>query len=169
MKKTIGSSLGQSRAWLLSGLALFFLAACATGGLPEGGKTSDDDSVDIGYGEVDREAVIGSVATVDAQEEQKTRSKTLAELLMAQPGVRVIQGPGGTFSVQIRGQNTFQAGQQPLWVIDGTALPATVGPPDINPNTIESITILKDAGSTAIYGARGANGVILIKTKKREH
>ncbi len=167
MKTTCGSTLGRSPTRFLGVVAVFALAACATGAPPESGPTPNDDLIDIGYGEVDKEEILGSVVTVDAQEEQKTRSKTLAELLMAQPGVRVIPGPGGTFAVQIRGQNTFQAGQQPLWVIDGTVLGATSGPPDISPNTIASITVLKDAGSTAIYGVRGANGVILIKTKKR--
>jgi TonB-dependent SusC/RagA subfamily outer membrane receptor len=58
-------------------------------------------------------------------------------------------------------------GEEPLWVIDGMVVTTGGGIDGINPSTIESVTVLKDAGSTAIYGSRGANGVILIKTKKR--
>ncbi len=68
--------------------------------------------------------------------------------------------------MKVRGTNTFLAGTSPLYVVDGFPLHTTNGILyDINPRDIESITVLKDAASTAIYGSRGANGVVLIKTK----
>jgi TonB-dependent SusC/RagA subfamily outer membrane receptor len=79
----------------------------------------------------------------------------------------VIRRPGGQISVRIRGPNSLNAGQEPLFVVDGmVAPPGTTGLGDLDPSSVESITVLKDAGSTAIYGSRGANGVILIKTKR---
>jgi TonB-dependent SusC/RagA subfamily outer membrane receptor len=68
--------------------------------------------------------------------------------------------------MRIRGPNSLNAGQEPLFVVDGRVVPFAGGDlGSMNPSTVESITVLKDAGSTAIYGSRGANGVILIKTK----
>jgi TonB-dependent SusC/RagA subfamily outer membrane receptor len=82
-------------------------------------------------------------------------------------GVHVSQSPDGGISVRIRGRNSFRADDRPLYVIDG--VPINPGPggalTGINPYDIESIRVLKDIGDTAEYGLRGANGVILIKTK----
>lgn len=82
-------------------------------------------------------------------------------------GVRLGRNPDGTLTVQIRGTSSFTA-SPPLYVLDGVAI--TPGPngalSGINPNDIDRIEVLKDAASTAMYGSRGANGVILIRTKK---
>ena len=88
-------------------------------------------------------------------------------MLSRVPGVRVIERPGGALSVRIRGTGSFQGGQEPLYVIDGMVMAiGDTGLGGINPNTIKSITVLKDPGETAIYGSRGANGVVIIKTKQ---
>ena len=88
-------------------------------------------------------------------------------MLSRVPGVRVIDRPGGGISVRIRGTNSCLGGEEPLFVLDGMVIQsAGAGLSGINPNSIESITVLKNAGETAIYGSRGANGVILIKTKR---
>jgi len=95
-------------------------------------------------------------------------------------GVQVTQlsgQPGGATSIRIRGGNSIMAGNEPLYVVDGVIMegqqnfswigsPAENGLSSINPNDIESMEILKDASATAIYGARGANGVVIITTKK---
>ncbi len=81
-------------------------------------------------------------------------------------GVQVSQSnsaPGGTTVVRIRGGNSISSTNEPLYVVDG--FPSETGK-DINPNDIEDIQILKDASATAIYGARGANGVVIITTKE---
>src|SRR5262249_20211479 len=83
-------------------------------------------------------------------------------------GVKVSQSsnaPGGGMTIRIRGGNSIQGGNEPLYVIDGYPLYNESGPA-INPNDIESMEILKDASATAIYGSRGANGVIIITTKR---
>jgi len=83
------------------------------------------------------------------------------------PGVQVFQTPGG-ISVRIRGQSSFTSSNEPLYVLDGmTIQPGPGGALEgINPQDIEKIEVLKDIGSTSFYGSRGANGVILIKTKR---
>lgn len=151
--------------WLISALALLFLTACATTRLAEE-KPSDAEDVDIGYGTVDKDHVVGSVATIDTEDLPVVNSRTLADMLTRLPGVQVHEEPGGGISVRIRGAGSFLGGAEALYVIDGMVVPPGGGGiSGLNPNNIESITVLKDAGATAIYGSRGANGVILIKTK----
>lgn len=72
--------------------------------------------------------------------------------------------PGSTPKILIRGRRSFNAGNDPLYVVDG--IPLSAGYDDINPNDIQSLEVLKDATATAIYGARGANGVVLVSTKE---
>ena len=79
---------------------------------------------------------------------------------VAQSGSR----PGSVPTIRIRGRRSFNAGNDPLYVVDG--IPLSAGYEDINPNDIASMEILKDATATAIYGARGANGVVLVTTKR---
>jgi TonB-dependent SusC/RagA subfamily outer membrane receptor len=91
------------------------------------------------------------------------------ELLVGRfPGVRVTRLTNGTLSVQIRGATTIHGNNEPLYVIDGLPIAAGAGGlVGINPNDIQRIQVLKDVGSTAFYGVRGANGVVLITTVKR--
>ena len=162
MKAFSGSGPGPHSPWLFGALALLFLTACATTRSVEEGKTSDAETVDIGYGTVDKDRIVGSVVTVKGEDAQAVRHRTLAEMLARIPGVRVTDY-GGSITVRIRDTNSFLGGEDPLFVIDGMVFQG--GLDSINPSTIESITVLKNAGETAIYGSRGANGVILIKTK----
>jgi TonB-dependent SusC/RagA subfamily outer membrane receptor len=160
------AGLGSRHPTVIGMLALFFLTACATTPSAQSGVPADD-SVDVGYGSMDKDQLTGSVSTVAGEDEATRRTRTLAEMLSRVPGVRVIETPGGGLSVRIRGNTSFLASEEPLFVIDGVVIQAGgEGLQTINPNTIESITVLKDAGETAVYGSRGANGVILIKTKK---
>jgi TonB-dependent SusC/RagA subfamily outer membrane receptor len=166
MKMSLGSYPVLRHPWFLGALALLFLPTCALTPEAEEGTAPQPqpETVDVGYVEVEKETLSGGIGNVDSREVQGDRSKTLAEMLARVPGVRVTQTGGGNFSVRIRESNSFLGGQEPLWVVDGMIVNG--GPAAINPNTIESITVLKNAGDTAIYGSRGANGVILIKTRK---
>ena len=139
-----------------------------------------DQVVTIGYGTARRGEVTGAVATVSGEDVTLKAAPTTAisnALEGKAPGVQVITNsgtPGAGASVRIRGTNSITANSEPLYVIDG--IPAAQGTrstdPTFNPlNTIdaseiESIDILKDASATAIYGARGANGVVLVTTKR---
>lgn len=150
--------------------------------------------VNKGYYTTTRELNTGNVSSVSAKTiAQQPVSNPMAALEGQVAGLFITQStgvPGGGFNVQIRGQNSIANGNEPFYVIDGVPYssspqllanndlnpavkpfgnsPATSGSPlnFINPNDIESIEVLKDADATAIYGSRGANGVILITTKK---
>ena len=146
-----------------------------------------DEIVVIGYGTVKKSDVTGSVSSLKKDDFQPGVVASVDELLLGRAaGVQVIQAsaePGGAMAIRVRGASSINAGNEPLYVIDGLPIdnsqvsggtgleiPGTRTPRNplstLNPADIESIEILKDASATAIYGARGANGVILISTKK---
>ena len=163
MRAFSGSGPVPYHPWLFGALALFFLTACATARLAEEEQPSDAETVDIGYGTVDKDHVVGSVATVYIEDEQVVNPRTIAQMLARIPGVQVSELSRGRIGVRIRGGGSFLGGTAPLYVLDGMVYSGGLG--SINPSNIESITVLKNAGETAVYGSRGANGVILIKTK----
>lgn len=128
-----------------------------------------DNVVVVGYGTVKKRDLTGSVARLSIDDLQKAPVRAFDEALAGRiPGVMVASTegqPGSATNIIIRGNNSITQENSPLYVIDGFPIEA----PDnniLNPNDIESIDVLKDASATAIYGARGANGVIIITTKK---
>ena len=127
-----------------------------------------DEVVVIGYGTVKKRDLTGSVASVDAAKIASVPATTASQALQGRvPGVMVSNAdrtPGSAPTVMIRGKRSITASNEPLYVIDG--VPVTGGIGEISPADIESMEVLKDASATAIYGARGANGVILITTKQ---
>nr|WP_319503401.1 TonB-dependent receptor [uncultured Draconibacterium sp.] len=146
-----------------------------------------EEVVAIGYGVVKKSDLTGSVSSLKKDDMNTGVTATVDDLLLGKSaGVQITQAsaePGGGITIQIRGASSINAGSGPLYVIDG--LPISAGSVvsgtgaeiantrtprnplnDINPSDIESIEILKDASATAIYGARGANGVIIVTTKK---
>jgi TonB-linked SusC/RagA family outer membrane protein len=140
-----------------------------------------DETVVIAYGTTTKRLNTGDVSTVKGTDIQKQPvSNPLAALQGRMPGIFITQNtgmPGGSFNVLIRGKSSIENGTNPLYVIDGVPYTSTLltnqnpaggGDPlnFINPSDIESIDVLKDADATAIYGSRGANGVVLITTKK---
>ncbi|MGQ7944150.1 SusC/RagA family TonB-linked outer membrane protein [Flavobacterium sp. WC2509] len=142
--------------------------------------------INAGYYSVKESERTGSIAKITASDiEKQPVTNVLATMQGRMAGVDIVQdsgSPGGSFSIKIRGQNSLRAdGNQPLYIIDGvpyssetigstttsgTAPTMTSPLNSINPQDIESIEVLKDADATAIYGSRGANGVVLITTKK---
>ncbi len=149
-----------------------------------------EEVVVVGYGTVRKSDLTGSVSTVEVEDRVARQSSTVDQLLQGRAaGVQVTQNggtPGGGISVRIRGTNSLRGNNEPLYVIDGVIISsagedvapaggvgnsgqeAQNGLNGINPRDIENIEILKDASATAIYGSRGANGVVLITTKKGE-
>lgn len=164
--KAFTRSAPSSLAYGLLGAAvLFLMSGCATTRPAEGGNSEDADLVDVGYGKAEREHVVGSMSTVEADSRQMGAYKTMAKMLGQLPGVQVSE-VGGSLTVRVRGTNSFLGGEEPLYVIDGMVVQISgAGLAGMDPNNVKSITVLKDAGSTAIYGSRGANGVIMITTK----
>ncbi|MEQ7802105.1 TonB-dependent receptor [Pedobacter sp. ASV1-7] len=126
-----------------------------------------NEIVVVGYGVQKRKDLTGSVSSVTSAQINKMPTTSIAEMLRgAATGVQVTAGnasPGGSSSILIRGRRSLSAGNDPLYIVDGIP---TVSIDDINANEIASIEILKDASSQSIYGARAANGVILVTTKR---
>ena len=132
----------------------------------EGGNLNE--VVVIGYGTQRREAVTGSVANVNGEKLNQIAATNAAQALQGRiAGVLMTQTstqPGAEMQIRIRGQRSLSASNDPLIVLDGIPFMGQLS--DINPSDIKSIDILKDASATAIYGSRGANGVIIITTVK---
>jgi TonB-dependent SusC/RagA subfamily outer membrane receptor len=167
MKTLVGLPTVPARLLALAGALTFGLAACSPRGNLQEVQTTPAP-VDIGYGEVGSDQVSGGVAAMHSDAMDGVQAPTLATMLARIPGVRVVNSSKvfGGLEVRIRGSTSFQTSEEPLFVLDGMPIPSGDGQLfSIDPNTIQTITVLKDAGATAIYGSRGANGVILIKTK----
>ncbi|MES2850403.1 MAG: SusC/RagA family TonB-linked outer membrane protein [Bacteroidota bacterium] len=147
-----------------------------------------NEVVVVGYGTARRKDLTGSVATVQAKDFNKGIQTSPDQLIQGKvAGVQIINNsgmPGGSTTIRIRGASSIRAGNQPLFVIDGVPIDNTSARPGgadigvgdksqggnplnfINPSDIASIDVLKDASATAIFGSRGANGVVLVTTKK---
>lgn len=122
----------------------------------------------VAYGTQTRESITGSVASISAEDlESRVITNPTQALAGAAPGIQATSGngqPGTSAGIRIRGIGSINAGSAPMYVVDGFPFGGSLA--DINANDIESISVLKDASSTALYGARAANGVIIITTKK---
>ncbi|RXK86198.1 SusC/RagA family TonB-linked outer membrane protein [Filimonas effusa] len=135
-----------------------------------------DDVIVVGYGTQRKAATTGAIASVKAADITQTPVVNVAQGLQARvSGVQITQNnaaPGGNISVRIRGTNSINGSSEPLYIVDGIQISNEASVTDasplstINPNDIESVEVLKDASATAIYGARGANGVVIISTKR---
>ncbi len=128
-----------------------------------------DEVTVVGYGSMKKRDITGAISSISAQSiEEKTPVNVYDALQGQTSGVQIVTGsgaPGESAEIKIRGVSTFDEGAKPLFVVDGVPLDNV---DNINPNDIESIEVLKDAASAAIYGSRSANGVILVTTKKGE-
>ena len=126
-----------------------------------------EEVVVVGYGTMKKRDVTGAITSITSDEIEKKMPTNVFEALQgASAGVQIVSGsgqPGESSSIKIRGTSTFSAeGVKPLYIVDGVPLEDIDG---INPSDIESMEVLKDAASAAIYGSRSANGVIIITTK----
>lgn len=140
---------------------------------PEVANTSDSLKIrknvleDIGYGFIKKDAVSGAVSSVNISDLEKSSYSNLAQYLMGRvAGVSVTKNPSspGGYSILIRGITSLNFQRPPLFIIDGVPVSQEDALESVNPNDIASVDIIKD-GTAAIYGVRGANGVILITTK----
>jgi TonB-dependent SusC/RagA subfamily outer membrane receptor len=145
-------------------LVVLFALACGGGPKPLPGPSGP---VDIGYGERDESESTMAVSSVSADELDTFRYARVEQMIAGRfPGVEVSESLG-RYVIRIRGTNSINAGNDPLVVIDGmvTDVSALAG---LSPSEVDRIDVLRDAASSAIYGSRGANGVILIRTKHND-
>ena len=127
-----------------------------------------DEVMVVAFGTAKKSAFTGSAKVVGSEKLEQSQVTSVTEALAgAVPGVTMTSSngaPGANSSIKIRGFSSLNAGNDPLIVVDGSPYSGDID--NINPNDVESMTVLKDAASNALYGARGANGVIIITTKK---
>ncbi|GAB3941635.1 TonB-dependent receptor [Spirosoma harenae] len=128
-----------------------------------------NEVVVVGYGSQRKQDITSAVSVINMRDIGEQPANNPNQILQGRaPGVVVKQKsgtPGGVFEVRVRGIGSLGAGSNPLYVVDGFVVGTSVGQ-NLNPNDIENVTVLKDAASTAIYGARGSNGVVLITTRQ---
>lgn len=127
-----------------------------------------DEVVVVAYGSVNKATHVGSSAQISSKDfENRPLTNVTSALVGSAPGVQGnLSGgaPGSAATIRVRGFGSLSASNDPLYVVDG--IPYDAGTENINPDDVESVSILKDASTTALYGSRGANGVIMITTKK---
>lgn len=146
---------------------------------PVGGRTVIDvvlhedtqkleEVIVVAFGTAKKEAFTGSAAVLNSDDVARTQQANVSQALYGKvAGVQLTAAsgqPGASPDIRIRGFSSLNAGNSPLWVVDGMPYSGDLG--NLNTNDIESMTVLKDAASNALYGARGANGVIMVTTKK---
>ena len=135
----------------------------------ESDKQLLDETIVVAYGTATKSSFTGSATMVKAETiENRVATNVTSALAGTAPGVQMISSSGDPASngssIRIRGIGSMSASSAPLYILDGMPYDGSIS--DINPNDVESISVLKDASASAIYGARGANGVILITTKR---
>ena len=145
---------------ILSAIAI--LCSCGTTRVSTG--NADDEIVDLGYSRETRRNTTSASSRLDAEKEANPGYSNMYEYLQGRVAGVVINGDpsSGKCSITIRGIKSINMDSEPLILLDGQEINDLM---TVSPEMVSSVDILKDAGSTAIYGARGANGVILIRTK----
>lgn len=145
---------------------LLMLAACGTPGKVNGAYDGNEQ-VNIGYGSVRKADLTGSVSKVKVDSDKVAGYATIYDYLKGRvPGLDISgdTGPGGNPTIRIRGNRSLNGPDDPLILVDGFERRDIS---DISPSIIESVEVLKDVSTTASYGSRGANGVIIITTKRK--
>ena len=136
---------------------------------PPDAPVEPSDEVRIGYGSQDRGEVTSAVTTVRAEDIGREVT-SFEDLFQGMAGVTVRRLSNGGISLRIRGSSSFSGDAEPLYVINGVTIRAAPGYAlmGVNPREVTRVDVLKDAGATAIYGSRGANGVVLIFTVRED-
>lgn len=151
------------------GLAVVLFSGCGTASAPPADPRPHIASVEDASEPGDHRT--GAVRLLAHDELKHQRAARIEELIAGRvAGVYVSRVSNGDFSIRIRGVNSFMGSGEPLFVVDGMVIPESgrgAALTGLNPHDVERIEVLKDTGSTAFYGVRGANGVILITTKRR--
>lgn len=131
-------------------------------------QSSLEEVIVVGYGSQRKSDLTGAISSISSKDLQETPAGNFLEQAQGRmAGVDIVRAngsPGAPVQIRVRGNRSINASNEPLYVIDG--IPTTANINDFNPNDIESMEVLKDASAVAIYGSRGANGVVLITTKR---
>jgi TonB-dependent SusC/RagA subfamily outer membrane receptor len=148
--------------------AVLLLVGCHSSAKGPALPSPSPTAVQVGYGTQEKRDVTAAVSSASGEKMRSNSPRTVADMLVGRfPGVEVRQLANGTASIRIRGSRSFRSSDEPLIVVDG--IPQISGSQallDMSPRDVESIEVLKDAAASSVFGARGANGVILIATRK---
>lgn len=150
-------------------LALSSAIAAGCYRLPEAAPTPAEELPSVGFGVPGSDSDPTSIASASDQDMRGVRARQVEELMLGRfAGVQVLPTRSGGFTIRIRGLGTFVGNPEPLYVVDGQPVRVAQGHGIdwLNPADIARIDVLKDAASTALYGMRGGNGVVLITTKR---
>lgn len=144
---------------------LMSVAACGSSRSTQSTET-EDETIHLGYDSESKASSSIASETIDPEERGHPAS-FLSDLLRGSTAGVVVTGANGGITVRIRGGSSVYGSNDPLYVVDGMPVRPMAGGtlPSINPHDVKSITILKDAAATSLYGSRGANGVIVVETK----
>ena len=144
--------------------------ASSAGAVEETAASDLDARIQVGYGTSSRREITSAVGSVTGCDIATSRVTRLEDLLQGRvAGVAVMRNTSGGMSVRVRGAQSLYGDAEPLFVVDGMPLLSGGQLAGIAPQDVDRIDVLKDAGATAIYGSRGANGVIVITTKRGTH
>lgn len=156
------------RAVLSTAACALLVAGCHRQPAATPPAPSGEDSVQIGYGTQAQRDLTGAVSQVKNKGARHATATSFADLLEGVPGLEVRRLPDGGVSLRVRGDRSLNSSEEPLVVLDGIPVSGATGLlQDLDPRDIASISVLKDASALATYGSRGANGVIIITTKKK--
>lgn len=159
--------IGRLLGVLPPALALLAAPACHRQPAAAAPAPTARDSIQVGYGKEAKRDVTGSVGQVTTAGRKATMTSMVDLLEGRVAGLQVSQASDGSISLRIRGDRSLLSSGEPLLVVDGTPMSdASSVLQDMDPHDVASISVLRDAGSLAAYGSRGANGVIIITTKK---
>jgi len=165
-----GQRYGRLATALNTAMVAALAAACSSNSAPQNGPSAGN-VVSVGYGTQDARMVSGAVSSLTAEDVRNSHYTRIEEMLEARvPGLQVIRRGGNDFSLRIRGATTIMGNTEPLVVLDGMPLQQGLlgmSLAAINPQDVQRIDVLRDAGAAAIYGSRAANGVIIITTRRR--
>lgn len=163
------ATLRMTRAGTALVLATVAAGACAGSPSKNGTPAEPVDEVEIGYGSLEPGDVTGAVASVEAEDIGREVT-SWEDLFQGMAGVTVRRLTTGGISIRIRGSSSLSSDAEPLYVLNGVTVRAAPGQAlmGVNPRDVTRIDVLKDAGATSIYGSRGANGVVLIFTARRD-
>jgi TonB-dependent SusC/RagA subfamily outer membrane receptor len=164
---------GMRNTWLIPGRTIAAAAALTAFGACSGHRPESapqpQGQVNVGYDRIDADDATGSISSLAAEDLELVRASRIEELIRDRvPGVLVTRLRNGDYSLRIRGTRSLIGNNEPLVVIDGMAVPGQVmqmALAGVSPADVVRIDVLKDAGSTAAFGSRGANGVIIITTR----
>jgi TonB-dependent starch-binding outer membrane protein SusC len=156
-----------ARPSLVAGAA-FVLAGCQSSPSKPVRPEPSPTTVQVGYGSQEKRDVATAVNSASGEKMRSNSPRTVADMLVGRfPGVEVRQLANGTASIRIRGSRSFRSSEEPLIVVDGIPQPnGGHALMDLTPRDVESIEVLKDAAAASVFGSRGANGVILISTRR---